>query len=199
MSLIDCPECENEVSPTAFACSTCGLPLGSTEVNVAASLTFTNCPECGHEVSPLAFACPECGHSLDYDDAYAVLEDQVPPGPPVLTTPRWNWTRMVNFKSRTRRIEFYVATTIASVFGITAVQMVDSTNPGMIDVTLVVASLAVLMSITLAASVNRFHDMGRSGWLTLLYLIPFVNLAVLLWVCVAEGQPEPNRWGPPVA
>ena len=47
----------------------------------------------------------------------------------------------------------------------------------------------------MAASVRRLHDTGSTGWWTVGYLIPLVNLAVAGMWCM-EGQPHENRYGP---
>ncbi|WP_026381785.1 DUF805 domain-containing protein [Afifella pfennigii] len=50
----------------------------------------------------------------------------------------------------------------------------------------------------LACHVKRFHDRGRSGWWSLIILIPFIGI---IWAIVdlgiLEGQPSENAWGPP--
>lgn len=43
---------------------------------------------------------------------------------------------------------------------------------------------------------RRLHDLGRSRWIALALLVPFVNLAVGLWLLCAPGNPDPNRFGP---
>lgn len=48
----------------------------------------------------------------------------------------------------------------------------------------------------LAAGVRRLHDTGRSGWLYLLCLIPFVGGIVLIVLLASPGQLGPNEYGP---
>jgi len=43
---------------------------------------------------------------------------------------------------------------------------------------------------------RRLHDLGRSRWIALGLLIPFVNLALALWLLCAPGNPAANRFGP---
>ena len=51
----------------------------------------------------------------------------------------------------------------------------------------------------ISAGVRRLHDIGKSGWLLLLGLIPLVGL-VLIYFMVQPTQPESNAYGsPPVA
>ena len=56
-------------------------------------------------------------------------------------------------------------------------------------------SLAVFIP-SLAVSVRRLHDIGRSGWWLLLSLIPLVGAIILiLWHCT-DSQPGANQYGP---
>lgn len=49
---------------------------------------------------------------------------------------------------------------------------------------------------TLAVSVRRLHDTGRSGWAILIGLIPLVGAIFLLLWYASRGSPGPNRFGP---
>jgi uncharacterized membrane protein YhaH (DUF805 family) len=51
---------------------------------------------------------------------------------------------------------------------------------------------------SLATTVKRLHDRGRSGWFMLIALIPFVGLWLLVEVGFLAGSPEPNEYGDPV-
>ncbi|MEJ7807935.1 MAG: DUF805 domain-containing protein [Telluria sp.] len=60
------------------------------------------------------------------------------------------------------------------------------------------AILAVLFYVPLFAAlfimaIRRVHDMGYSGWLSLVSIIPFVNL----WLLFASGTQGANEYGPP--
>lgn len=61
--------------------------------------------------------------------------------------------------------------------------------------------LAVLVFLIpmISAGVRRLHDIGKTGWLILLGLIPLVGL-VLLYFMVQPTQPQANEYGePPLA
>jgi uncharacterized membrane protein YhaH (DUF805 family) len=62
----------------------------------------------------------------------------------------------------------------------------------------VIFMIAVCMLIYLgfAVTVRRCHDLGRSGWLTLLGFVPLVNLAFGLYLLFAKGQSGSNAYGP---
>lgn len=56
-------------------------------------------------------------------------------------------------------------------------------------------SLAVLIP-SLAVSVRRLHDTGKSGWMLLLGLIPFVGL-ILIYFFIINGNEGDNKYGAP--
>ncbi|WP_413111831.1 DUF805 domain-containing protein [Thaumasiovibrio sp. DFM-14] len=58
-----------------------------------------------------------------------------------------------------------------------------------------VYSLAVVIP-TIAVTVRRMHDTGRSGWWVLIGFIPLVGLLAILFFAAAEGTPGSNDYGP---
>ena len=48
----------------------------------------------------------------------------------------------------------------------------------------------------ISAGVRRLHDIGKTGWLLLIGLIPLVGL-VLIYFMVQPTQPESNPYGSP--
>ena len=56
-------------------------------------------------------------------------------------------------------------------------------------------SLAVLIP-SLAVSIRRLHDTGRSGWWILISLVPLIGTIVLLVFTVQDSQPGDNEYGP---
>ena len=61
----------------------------------------------------------------------------------------------------------------------------------------VIAALGFLLP-ALAVGARRLHDIGKSGWLQLLMIIPIVNL-VLIYFYVQPSQPETNPHGAPAS
>ena len=57
-------------------------------------------------------------------------------------------------------------------------------------------SLAVLVP-SLAAGSRRLHDIGKSGWLQLLALIPLVGWVILIYWTAQPGNPAANQYGSP--
>ena len=47
----------------------------------------------------------------------------------------------------------------------------------------------------LALAVRRLHDVGKSGWFYLIFLIPFIGAVWLLVLFCLEGKKEDNKYG----
>ena len=52
-----------------------------------------------------------------------------------------------------------------------------------------------LFPAIICVSIRRMHDVGKSGWLLLISLIPLVNLILLYWFIFDGGQPHANQYG----
>lgn len=55
--------------------------------------------------------------------------------------------------------------------------------------------LAILIP-SIAVSVRRLHDTGRTGWWLLIALVPLVGAIVILIFMVLDSQPGENDYGP---
>jgi uncharacterized membrane protein YhaH (DUF805 family) len=55
--------------------------------------------------------------------------------------------------------------------------------------------LAVVLP-SLAVSVRRLHDTGRSGWWLLISIIPLIGTIVLIVLFATDGERQPNTYGP---
>lgn len=57
-----------------------------------------------------------------------------------------------------------------------------------------VASIALLLP-SLAVGVRRLHDVGKSGWMLLIGLIPIIGTIWLLVLYCTPSVPATNQWG----
>lgn len=48
----------------------------------------------------------------------------------------------------------------------------------------------------LAVAVRRLHDVGKSGWMLLIALIPLIGAIWLLVLLVSDSKPGENQYGP---
>lgn len=70
-----------------------------------------------------------------------------------------------------------------------------------IDIMLGLGVLALLVSLglmapSLAVATRRLHDINKSGWWQLLYLLPLIGMIVMVYFLVQPGEQKENRFGP---
>jgi uncharacterized membrane protein YhaH (DUF805 family) len=53
----------------------------------------------------------------------------------------------------------------------------------------------IILIPSLAVSVRRLHDVGKSGWTVLVLLIPAIGFVWLLVLLCRDTMPERNKWG----
>ncbi|MFC4409097.1 DUF805 domain-containing protein [Chungangia koreensis] len=99
----------------------------------------------------------------------------------------------IGFSGRARRKEYWMFVLINAII-ILVLSILESLMglPGIISG---LYSLAVLLP-SLAVSVRRLHDTGKSGWWILLGLIPFVGTIILLVFFVLDSEDGANQYGP---
>ena len=47
--------------------------------------------------------------------------------------------------------------------------------------------------------VRRLHDLDKTGWMALLFLVPFINIIFIFYIIFTPGTAGPNNYGPPPA
>ena len=118
-----------------------------------------------------------------------------------------NWFLNFDFAGRGRRSHSWanwaawLAVWVVTMLVVSAIGAGATDGPGAGSgvgavLILVVAVLAVIDNM--AMTFRRAHDTGKSGWIWLLLLIPFVNLLALYWLLIEDSQQGPNKDGPPV-
>ena len=98
-----------------------------------------------------------------------------------------------NFKGRARRKEYWMFHLfyVLFIWFLTFLVVFDEA----FVVLLFIFTLAMLMPV-ISVTARRLHDIGKSGWLTLIMLIPFIGSIVLLvfFVC-KDSDPLENKYG----
>jgi uncharacterized membrane protein YhaH (DUF805 family) len=64
-----------------------------------------------------------------------------------------------------------------------------------INILSIIYGLALLIP-GLAVSVRRLHDIGKSGWMILLNLIPLIGTIWILVLMIRDSTPGENEYGP---
>lgn len=163
---------------------------------------------------------PVRGQAVDFDlDAqgqavgvYVALSSATPAGNPFRTAPGQgkpfeskteseyqpiDWLikclkNYANFAGRARRKEFWFfrLAYLACVMMATGIGMVLD-----IGDLLVVPVILGLFIPDLAVTARRLHDIGKSGWWTLIALLPLLGILLLIFWWVQDSQPETNAYG----
>lgn len=53
---------------------------------------------------------------------------------------------------------------------------------------------ALLCWVELAVSARRLHDLDKTGWLLVFYMVPLVGLIILIWSFGRPGTTDPTRF-----
>lgn len=179
-----------------------------------------SCPKCGHEQAK-AIECAACGIVIEkYLARQAQLAENPPAAPAAVAAasngseaspyatpkaqvaeqlPEFGELKVFSVNGRIGRVR-YLAWSAAVFFAalglylISAMAMAVSTVVGGILMAAIVIA-AVVVSVQIG--VQRLHDIGWSGWLLLVNLIPVVGGVFALIMMVVPGTAEANRYGPP--
>ena len=105
--------------------------------------------------------------------------------------------KYATFSGRARRKEYWMFLLINLVVSV-ALALIDSligsvSESGM-GLLSSVYSIGVLIP-SLALSVRRLHDIGRTGWWVLISIIPVIGVVVLLVFMLLDSEPGSNRYG----
>ncbi|MEN6461470.1 MAG: DUF805 domain-containing protein [Syntrophomonas sp.] len=101
------------------------------------------------------------------------------------------------FKGRARRKEYWMFTLFNAIFAIVAAFLDNIFGTNIIDdygVIYLLYCLAIVLP-SLGVSVRRLHDVGKSGWLLFISLIPIIGVIWLLVLACIDGNPGDNKYG----
>ena len=103
-----------------------------------------------------------------------------------------------DFKGRARRKEYWMFTLINAIVALIAVTLDNvlglANEDFLIGPIYMLYVLAMLLP-SLAVSVRRLHDIGKSGWMMLISFIPIIGGIWLLILFVTDGQVGENEYG----
>lgn len=114
-----------------------------------------------------------------------------------------------DFRSRSSRPEFWYFFLFNFIFAIVA-SLIDRTLGSTFKIDMgmdlgeqdlgygyVYAIYALVVLIPgLGVGVRRLHDVGKSGWMYLIALIPIIGGIWLIVLWAKDSQPGENKWGP---
>lgn len=181
-----CTNCGKLVNDNAKVCLNCG-------VDISDGNRF--CPSCGAEHDPKASICLKCGVSLK-------SEEKNDEGDFVRYTKR-GIKNAFKFSGRMSRAEFwwfYLAVAIAMVIYNAISGILSFFYVGLLMLLLDIPLLILVFIILGAAVIRRLHDIGKSGWYSLLYFLAPLTCGIsaivsIVYACQPGDQFE-NEYGP---
>lgn len=150
-------------------------------------------------------------HEHAAPDHHRPIEPESPYAPPRAevgeTLPPFSSLRPFSFAGRIGRLRYLawtmvltlVALGIGSVFAVFGFALIRSNSAiGLILAGLMAFILIVVLAVLgIQFTVQRLHDLGLSGWLWLLTLVPFVGSIFPFVIMVVPGNDTANRFGAP--
>ena len=110
-----------------------------------------------------------------------------------------------DFNGRARRKEYWIYNIINSIIGGllffldyllgTTIDFLDLGEGNSLGILYLVYALFVFIP-GLAVAVRRLHDVGKSGWMLLIALIPLIGAIWLLVLFLTDSNPGENKYGP---
>ena len=105
----------------------------------------------------------------------------------------------VGFSGRARRKEYWMFILFNLIFCIVAVILDNILGTAIKGIGYglfyILYTLAVLLP-GLAAAVRRLHDIGKSGWMILISIVPLIGWIWILVLLVLDSNPGDNKYGP---
>ena len=106
--------------------------------------------------------------------------------------------KYVDFNGRAAKSEywwFFLFNIIVSVVtSIVDIYVTDTMLTPTLGTIQAVALFGLLLP-SIAVAARRLHDVGKSGWMLLITLIPLIGVIVLLVWLIGEGDAQPNVYG----
>lgn len=179
----------------------------STATSAAAQM---ECPKCGHAQAQ-AIQCESCGIVIEkYLARQAQAEAQnnrteasLPYAPPRAKVaepmPEYGALKPFSVQGRIGRLRYLAWSMILSLtaLGLLTVAGAAFALSSLIGIPLMVLVIIGFLVVSIQIGVQRLHDIGWSGWLLLLTLVPVVGSIFPLVMLVAPGSSGINRFGPP--
>ena len=175
-------------------------------------IKFIRCPKCSKSIPDSMPKCPYCGFDpAKVQNQHSSFQSSSKPLVPLDATHKMpefgskseqsnhSWTqffrygwmplqRYFDFSGRSRRMEYW-----SFCFFDLILMILISAFVGGLGL-FVFWMLTIIPSFSLTT--RRLHDIGKSGWWQLLYLLPLLGFIILLvWFCF-KGDEGHNQYGP---
>lgn len=183
------------------------------QVKQAAAPHMT-CPKCGHEQAKAA-ECSACGIIIEKYLARQAQLAEAAPAPAAVATaaspyappqanvaeqlPQYSELKVLGVSGRIGRVR-YLGWLMAMTLCFIPIMLIG-TGIAAMSSTLAILVLGIVsiaaVVIGIFIGVQRLHDIGWSGWLLLVHLVPVVGSVFALLMLIIPGTQGVNRYGPP--
>lgn len=102
--------------------------------------------------------------------------------------------KYAEFSGRSRRAEYWFFVLIHTVIMV-SLSVVGLLIGDKMSILGLIYLLAVLVP-TLALNVRRLHDIGKSGWMMLIVLIPLIGVIWFIVLMLTDSNTGDNKYGP---
>ncbi|WP_378185837.1 DUF805 domain-containing protein [Aquimarina sp. W85] len=107
-----------------------------------------------------------------------------------------------NFEGRARRKEYWMFTLFSGliVLGLAILAGIfvamEISSLAFVFMGCYMVYILIVLVPSLAVTVRRLHDTGKSGWMLLIALVPLIGSIWLFVLYVTEGDQGDNQYGP---
>lgn len=99
-----------------------------------------------------------------------------------------------NFKGRTNRLNYFIALCLITFISYSSDIIVENTSSTFLYVILIIFNI-IAVAKYICITIQRFHDIGRSGRHFWLFLIPIYNIYLELVLLFKKGTDGNNKFG----
>ncbi len=187
---MSCPKCGHAQSK-AIECSACGIVIEkflARQAQLAASAATAPVVEAPAQAETPTANIPTS--SSPYAPPQAELAEDLP---------EFATLSIFTIKGRIGRLR-YLAWSMALILLVVLAGAVAAAGYGITPVLgyLLGAILGIAwVVVSVQIGVQRLHDMGWSGWLYLLNIVPYIGGVFYLLMLIVPGRTDANRYGPP--
>lgn len=200
-----CSNCHKNFDDDPSFCPICGGKLDS----ITSSGEQCFCPKCGNQMSADTKFCPKCG---GLNPKFSAMNNNIHNNPSSNSISKIEIIKQdyTSFTGRLNRKPFILRSILVSIILGILLCIVDAMFEDTLGLdefgtlTTVQSTPEIILScifylisavINISLAVRRWHDLNKSGWFTLLYIIPFVNGIVMLYLIFAKGTSGSNKYG----
>lgn len=167
------------------------------------------CPTCGAEPDPKAVICVKCGSALKSFQAPIKRQKQAGYSKNIHTFKEAIaicLSKYADFTGRACRAEYWywgllMFLSFIAYWGLANISMGNIIAYSYDEKTFVTVTIIYwiwclgMLLPSLAVTIRRLHDIGKSGWWYFITLIPIIGgIILLIWMC-QDGEQNANKYG----